>query len=92
METYSIFTFARPVLKQAGEYVALTKPRVIMLIVFCAFIGMLLAPAERLTLGRVLAATIDNLDGQAHFDFQPITLGRVTTLADADGGADTIRR
>ncbi len=58
METYSIFTFARPVLKQAGEYVALTKPRVIMLIVFCAFIGMLLAPAERLTLGRVLAATL----------------------------------
>ncbi|MBI3526291.1 MAG: protoheme IX farnesyltransferase [Betaproteobacteria bacterium] len=58
METYSMFAFARPAMKHAGEYVALTKPRVITLIVFCAFIGMLLAPVERLALGTVLAATI----------------------------------
>jgi len=58
METYDMWAFARPAMKQAGEYVALTKPRVIMLIVFCAFIGMLLAPAERLSFPTVLAATI----------------------------------
>ena len=41
--------------------------------------------------GRILAATIDSLTGQAHYDNQPITLGRVETIEDTDGGADTIR-
>ncbi len=41
-----------------GDYLTLTKPRVISLIVFCALIGMLLAPRENLTFWRVFAATI----------------------------------
>ncbi|MCH7996797.1 MAG: hypothetical protein IIB11_03350, partial [Chloroflexi bacterium] len=40
--------------------------------------------------GQILAATVDS-GTQAHFDGQPITLGRVTTLADTDGGDDIIR-
>ena len=39
--------------------------------------------------GHILAATVDSAT-QAHFDNQPITLGRVATLEDTDGGADTI--
>ena len=54
MSTISI----QPAMRQAGEYLALTKPRVIALIVFCAFIGMLLAPSERMTLGLVVTATL----------------------------------
>ncbi len=42
----------------ASDYLTLTKPRVISLIVFCALIGMLLAPSENLTFWRVIAATI----------------------------------
>lgn len=41
-----------------SDYLTLTKPRVISLIVFCALIGMLLAPSENLTFWRVTAATI----------------------------------
>lgn len=41
-----------------SDYLTLTKPRVISLIVFCALIGMLLAPSENLTFWRVFAATI----------------------------------
>jgi len=41
-----------------SDYLTLTKPRVISLIVFCALIGMLLAPSENLTFRRVFAATI----------------------------------
>jgi protoheme IX farnesyltransferase len=41
-----------------GDYLTLTKPRVITLIVFCAFIGMLLAPTESVTPWRILAATV----------------------------------
>lgn len=40
------------------DYLTLTKPRVIALIVFCALIGMLLAPSEYLSFWRVMAATI----------------------------------
>lgn len=54
----TIFTSAQPAIRHVGEYLALTKPRVNMLIVFCAFIGMLLAPSERMTLGLVLASTL----------------------------------
>ncbi|OIR06804.1 protoheme IX farnesyltransferase [mine drainage metagenome] len=54
MTTISI----QPAMRQVSEYLALTKPRVIMLIVFCAFIGMLLAPTDRMTPGLVLAATL----------------------------------
>ncbi len=54
----TISNFAQPAMRQVGEYLALTKPRVNLLIVFCAFIGMLLAPAERMTAGLVLAATL----------------------------------
>lgn len=54
----TIFSFAQPAMRHVGEYLALTKPRVNMLIVFCAFIGMLLAPSEHMTLGLVLAATL----------------------------------
>lgn len=46
------------VTEMIGDYLALTKPRVVSLIVFCAFIGMLLAPSEDLTIARVVAATI----------------------------------
>ncbi len=56
MATISAFT--QPAMRHVGEYLALTKPRVNTLIVFCAFIGMLLAPSERMTLGLVLAATL----------------------------------
>ncbi|HEY8855777.1 MAG TPA: heme o synthase [Rugosibacter sp.] len=41
-----------------SDYLTLTKPRVISLIVFCALIGMLLAPSENLTFWRVFTATI----------------------------------
>jgi protoheme IX farnesyltransferase len=41
-----------------GDYLTLTKPRVVSLIVFCAIIGMLLAPDEALTLTRVTMATL----------------------------------
>ena len=60
MEGYmaTFFTSAQPAMRHVGEYLALTKPRVNMLIVFCAFIGMLLAPSEKMTLGLVLAATL----------------------------------
>ena len=54
MTTISI----QPAMHQVGEYIALTKPRVIMLVVFCAFIGMLLAPSERASPGLVAAATL----------------------------------
>ncbi len=54
----TIPAFAQPAMRHVGEYLALTKPRVNTLIVFCAFIGMLLAPSERMTLGLVLAATL----------------------------------
>lgn len=40
-----------------GDYLTLTKPRVITLIVFCAFIGMLLAPTDGLPVWRIIAAT-----------------------------------
>lgn len=40
------------------DYLTLTKPRVIALIVFCALIGMLLAPSEYLSFWRIMAATI----------------------------------
>jgi len=40
--------------------------------------------------GHILAATIDSISGQEHFDNQPITFGRVETITDTDGGADTI--
>ncbi len=50
--------FTQPAMRHVGDYLALTKPRVNMLIVFCAFIGMLLAPSERMTLGLVLASTL----------------------------------
>lgn len=39
--------------------------------------------------GRILAATVDSTT-QPHFQRQPITLGRVETIEDTDGGADTI--
>lgn len=54
---------AHPAIKTAdislmiSDYLTLTKPRVVSLIVFCAFIGMLLAPSESLTLLRVIVAT-----------------------------------
>ncbi len=48
----------QPAMHQVGEYIALTKPRVIMLVVFCAFIGMLLAPSERASPGLIVAATL----------------------------------
>ncbi len=48
----------QPAMHQVGEYIALTKPRVIMLVVFCAFIGMLLAPSERASPGLIAAATL----------------------------------
>lgn len=57
-------SIAQPVPKAAdigliiGDYLTLTKPRVVSLIVFCAFIGMLLAPNEALTLTRVIVATL----------------------------------
>lgn len=54
----TIFTSAQPAIRHVGDFLALTKPRVNMLIVFCAFIGMLLAPRERMTLGLVLASTL----------------------------------
>ena len=54
MTTISI----QPAMHQVSEYIALTKPRVITLVVFCAFIGMLLAPSERMTPGLVAAATL----------------------------------
>lgn len=54
----SIFTSAQPAIRHVSDFLALTKPRVNMLIVFCAFIGMLLAPRERMTLGLVLASTL----------------------------------
>jgi protoheme IX farnesyltransferase len=41
-----------------SDYLTLTKPRVISLIVFCAFIGMLLAPVDSLPLWKVFAATL----------------------------------
>ena len=41
-----------------GDYLTLTKPRVITLIMFCAFIGMLLAPADGIAPWRVVAATV----------------------------------
>jgi protoheme IX farnesyltransferase len=41
-----------------GDYLTLTKPRVVSLISFCAFIGMLLAPSEGMTLLKVIVATI----------------------------------
>jgi len=41
-----------------GNYLALTKPRVVSLVVFCAFIGMLLAPDDGLSLQRIVAATV----------------------------------
>jgi len=40
------------------QFYALTKPRVVQLIVFCAVIGMLLAEPALPDLGRVLAATV----------------------------------
>lgn len=54
MTTISI----QPAMHQVSEYIALTKPRVITLVVFCAFIGMLLAPSGRMTPGLVAAATL----------------------------------
>lgn len=45
-------------MRQLNEYLALTKPRVVTLIVFCAFIGMLLAPSEQMTPALVAAATL----------------------------------
>ncbi|MDO8347101.1 MAG: heme o synthase [Rugosibacter sp.] len=57
-------SIARPAAKPAelgliiSDYLTLTKPRVVSLIVFCAFIGMLLAPSETLTLSRVAVATL----------------------------------
>ncbi len=48
----------QPAMHLVGEYIALTKPRVIMLVVFCAFIGMLLAPSERASPGLIAAATL----------------------------------
>jgi heme o synthase len=42
----------------AAEYVTLTKPRVVSLIVFCAVIGMLLAPGGADSIGVMLAATL----------------------------------
>jgi len=41
-----------------SDYLTLTKPRVISLIVFCAFIGMLLAPVDSLPLWKTVAATL----------------------------------
>ena len=40
--------------------------------------------------GRILAATMDS-ETQPHFGGHLITLGRVETIEDTDGGADTIR-
>jgi len=44
--------------QQAGNFLALTKPRVVSLIVFCAFIGMLLAPGSLAMPGVLAAATL----------------------------------
>ena len=44
--------------RQAGDFLALTKPRVVSLIVFCAFIGMLLAPGGLGMPGVLAAATL----------------------------------
>jgi protoheme IX farnesyltransferase len=44
--------------RQAGDFLALTKPRVVALIVFCAFIGMLLAPGSLAMPGVLAAATV----------------------------------
>lgn len=44
--------------QQAGDFLALTKPRVVSLIVFCALIGMLLAPAGLDRPGVLVAATL----------------------------------
>jgi len=44
--------------QQAGDFLALTKPRVVSLIVFCAFIGMLLAPGSLAMPGVLAAATL----------------------------------
>jgi protoheme IX farnesyltransferase len=42
----------------AAEYLVLTKPRVVSLIVFCAVIGMLLAPGGSERIAEMVAATI----------------------------------
>jgi len=48
----------RPNLQLLRQYFALTKPRVVALIVFCAVIGMLLATPEVPSIGLVFAATV----------------------------------
>jgi heme o synthase len=49
---------AHPVASRWSQYYALTKPRVVQLIVFCALIGMLLAVPGLPPLGTTLAATL----------------------------------
>lgn len=53
-------TLAAPVTagSRVAQYTALTKPRVVQLIVFCALIGMLLAEPGLPDLGRVAAASL----------------------------------
>jgi protoheme IX farnesyltransferase len=48
----------RPAASRWAQYYALTKPRVVQLIVFCALIGMLLASPGLPDLARVAAATV----------------------------------
>jgi protoheme IX farnesyltransferase len=50
-------TDAAGLASRARQFYALTKPRVVQLIVFCAVIGMLLAEPALPELGRVIAAT-----------------------------------
>ena len=58
MEMNSPSPMATTFRQQAGDFFALTKPRVVSLIVFCAFIGMLLAPGSLDMPGVLAAATL----------------------------------
>ena len=58
MELNSPSPVATTLRRQAGDFFALTKPRVVSLIVFCAFIGMLLAPGGLDRPGVLVAATL----------------------------------
>ena len=58
MEIDSPSLMAATLRQQAGDFFALTKPRVVSLIVFCAFIGMLLAPGSLAMPGVLAAATL----------------------------------
>jgi heme o synthase len=57
MSTSATSAALRPPSTRLQQYVALTKPRVVQLIVFCALIGMLLAVPGWPDWGRALAAT-----------------------------------